>query len=92
MASNATSALITSRVMPLPAADRISARFQPKVHFPAAGRAARRMAHSDAPRAPTSELSRCWSAAHRSRCSRTAAPHKDTDQTKVADATRRPRE
>jgi hypothetical protein len=50
-----TCAEITSRVIPLPAADRISARFHPNVHAPAAGRAARRIAHSDAPIAPTSE-------------------------------------
>ena len=36
------------------AADRISARFHPKVHTPLAGRAARRIAHNDAPIAPAS--------------------------------------
>jgi hypothetical protein len=47
--------LTTSSVMPLAAADRISARFQPNVHAPAAGRAASRMAHSAPPIAPTSD-------------------------------------
>jgi len=54
IASNATSAPTTSRVTPLTAADRISARFHPKVHTPLAGRAARRIAHSDAAIAPAS--------------------------------------
>ncbi len=45
----------TSSVIPFAAADRISARFQPNVHAPAAGRAARLIAHSAAPIAPTSE-------------------------------------
>ena len=54
IASAATMPAITSSVMPLPAADRISARFQPNVHAPAAGRAASRIAHRAAPIAPTS--------------------------------------
>jgi len=55
MASKATIADTTSRVMPLPAAERISARFHPNVHDPVAGRAARRIAHNEPPIAPTSE-------------------------------------
>jgi len=47
--------LTTSSVMPFPAADRISARFQPKVQAPEAGRAASRMAHSATAIAPTSD-------------------------------------
>ena len=54
-ASTATIPLTTSSVMPLPAADRISARFQPNVQAPAAGRAASRIAHSEPPIAPTSD-------------------------------------
>jgi len=41
--------------MPFPAADRISARFHPNVHDPAAGRAASRIAHRATPIAPTSD-------------------------------------
>ncbi len=52
------SALTTSRVMPLPAAERISARFQPNVNALRAGRAASRIAQIDAARAPAS-LSMC---------------------------------
>jgi len=37
--------LTTRSVMPCPAADKISARFQPNVQAPAAGRAARWMAY-----------------------------------------------
>jgi len=55
MASNATMPETTSSVTPLPAAERISARFQPNVQAPCAGRAARRIAQSDPAIAPTSE-------------------------------------
>ncbi len=41
--------------MPLPAADRISARLSPYVHLPDAGRAASPIAHSAPPIAPTSD-------------------------------------
>ena len=54
-ASTVTMLLTTSSVMPFPAADRISARFQPKVQAPEAGRAASRMAHSATAIAPTSD-------------------------------------
>ena len=55
IASNATIPDTTSRVIPLPAADSNSARFQPNVHAPRAGRAARRIAQIEARIAPTSD-------------------------------------
>jgi len=54
-ASTATIPLTTSSVMLLPVADRISARFQPNVQGPAAGRAAAGFAHSAPAIAPTSD-------------------------------------
>jgi hypothetical protein len=53
-ASKATRALMTSSVMPLAWADRTSARLNPKVHAPDAGRRARRIASRVAASAPAS--------------------------------------
>ena len=64
MDSKVMRALTISSVMPLPAADRISARLNPKVQEPRAGRAARLIAQMAAPMAPAS-LSMCPASASR---------------------------